>query len=105
MAVSYTTDQLNTVSRLRNMCATILDQIAEAKLLAQEASDKGYGSGGANQLTDALLQTPAAGQAVATNADLTAADVFAAVTTINTLDTTLAATSRAGYKSLERMRP
>lgn len=101
MAQDYTKDQLDTISRLKTICATILDQIALAKIITQEAIDKGYAPGTPTTgITDALLQsgTPAPFQ------NLAAADISAATTAITLLDTTLAAASRTGYKALEKMR-
>lgn len=99
MSANYQPDQINTVSKLQAICASILDDINEAKLLVAEATDKGYAAGGANVITDALLQTSTSTQA------LLATDVAAAITAISSLDTTLAATTRTGYKAIERLRP
>ncbi len=101
MAQDYTADQLATVTALRQSCATILDTIAYARKVAQEAVDKGYTPGTPTTgITDALLQTGSPAPAPS----LSAADITAAVNTINTLDSTLAATSRALYKTLEKLR-
>lgn len=111
MAVSYTADQLSTVARLQGICATILDQIALAKIIVTEASDNGYASGGANAITDSILQSVSASGSVPFP-KLAAADVFAAALWLGNLDAALSATSitptgtlRTGYRALERMRP
>lgn len=97
--VNLLPDQINTVSKIQAICASILDDLTEARQLVQEATDKGYAAGGANVITDAILQTATASQA------LVATDVAAAITALSSIDTTLAATTRAGYKALERLRP
>lgn len=101
MAATYTTDQLNTVSRLQAICATILDNMNQARLLVTEATDKGYASGGANAIVDATLQSGSP----APYPQLAAADLANAITALTAIDTALAATTRTGYKALERMRP
>ena len=105
MATNFLADQYNTVSRLQAASAAIIDQIHSALALAQEAIDNGYSTGGANVLTDAILQTPASGSTTAPFPKLTAQNVFDAVIQIQALDTLLLATSRLGYTRLERMRP
>jgi hypothetical protein len=102
VAVVTDNDKKNTISRLQQYCATILDTIAAAKLLRQEAIDKGYQTGGADAITDAFLNAngsppPFPGLAVA--------DLTAGLAAINNLDTQLAATSRTDYRALEKLRP
>ena len=107
MAVDFTGDQISTVKKLQEISGIILDQIARAKLIVAEASDLGYGNGGANAITDAFLN----GGTPPNFPKLTAADVFAAALWLSNLDAALAATTvaptgatRAGYKALEKMR-
>jgi hypothetical protein len=98
MAADYTSNQQDTIRKLQNYCATILDSIAAAKQLRQEAIDKGYTPGTATTgITDAITATVAP--------SCIAADLTAALATIATLDTTLAASSRAAYITLEKLRP
>jgi hypothetical protein len=101
MAVDTSNDKKNTISKLQQYAATILDTIAAAKVLRQEAIDKGYNSAGSDPITDAFLNsgtTPPFPQ-------LQQADLTAALVAVANLDTQLAANSRTDYKALERMRP
>src|SRR5687767_5686040 len=100
MAVSYTNQKYNTVTRLQTICVDILEQINEAMQLRQEALDNAFQPGGANGITDNELNGTGAPFPHLATGDLTAA--FAAIAAI---DTTLAATSRTHYKALEKMRP
>lgn len=102
MAVVTDNDKKNTVSLLQQYSATILDTMNKVLLLRQEALDKTYQPGGADAITDAFLNTNGTPPPFP---QLQASDLTAALSTLATLDTTLAASSRAGYKALERMRP
>ncbi len=83
MAQDYTKDQQNAVSRTQTLCATILDAVAAAKQLRQEAIDKGYAPGTPTTgITDAIVQTV-----------LTATSY------------TTSGTTRVGYTALEKLRP
>lgn len=112
MPVNHRDSQLNVISRLKNISATVIDKINEANVVAQEAIDLGYGTGGANAITDALLQDPpAGGTGAGAFPNLTTADVIAAVTTLQRLKQVLEATTvttvgttRVGYTALEKMR-
>lgn len=98
MSGIYATDQQSMIRKIEQYCAAILDNIAAAKLLRQEAIDKGYAPGTLTTgIVDSDVQTisPAC----------TAADITNALAAINSLDTTLAASSRQLYTQLEKVRP
>lgn len=106
MAVDSSRDKQNTVSQLQSYCNTILDTINKALQLRQEAIDKGYQPGGADAITDALLN---GGVSPAPNTtypfpQLIASDLTAALAAIASLDTQLAASSRTGYKAMGKLR-
>lgn len=104
MTANLINDKIKTVQTLQTISGSLLDQIYSAVKVAQEAIDKGYGSGGANAITDSDLQSVLPNGSPAPAPHLTAADVFAGAAQLLALDTTLAATSRAGYKAIEKMR-
>lgn len=105
MAVDYRDDQLDTISTIQAAAATILDTLTKARAVIQEAIDKGYSPvGGANPITDAILQTPINGAAKGPFPDLSAADITAVSAAITAIDTALAANTRTHYKALARMR-
>ena len=94
----YSLDQKQSIRQFENAVSTLLDQLAYIKVLRQESIDKGYTPGTAiTGITDAVVQ--------AVSPQLVAADITAGFSTANTIDTTLAASSRAGYISLEKLRP
>lgn len=99
MAVSYTEQKYNVVSRLETICTQILDLMTEAKELRQEAIDNGFQPGGANAVTENELNG-AGGRFP----HLAVADLTAAFTAIQNIDTQLAASTRADYKALARLR-
>lgn len=108
MAVDYSADQVSAIKKLQEISGIILDQVARAKLIVAEATDNGYGNGGANAITDLLVN----GGATSNFPKLDAAAVFLCATWLANLDAVLGATSitptgsaRTGYKALERMRP
>lgn len=106
MAVVTDADKNNMISKAQGYAQTILDTIAAAKLLRQEAIDKGYNPGGADGITDAFLQN-------GKFPNLAATDVTAFFTSVNDIDAMLAATTvvastgsgRTDYKAIEKMRP
>ena len=100
MAVNTSAVKSNLISELQQDCEAILNAIAHAKLLRQEAIDQGFQAGGSDAVTDAFLNG-----AGGVFPQLAVADLTAAFATIDTLDTTLAASSRAGYKALLKLRP
>lgn len=101
MSVDTTHDKTTTIKKLQDYCATILDTIAAAKLLRQEALDKGYNSAGADAITDVFLN----GGTTPPFPQLAQADLTAALAAIANLDTQLAAATRTDYKALEKLRP
>lgn len=104
MAVEYRQDQLETITRIQAASAVILDTLADARQIIQEAIDKGFAPGTAvTGVTDALLQTGVNGGSPPFP-DLSAADITAAVAAINAIDAALAASTRQHFKSLARMR-
>lgn len=102
MAVNLLPDKLNFVSKLSQNTSTILDALAANRLIIQEAIDAGYTSG-PNVITDADLNTAASGTAPFPK--LVALDVLNGILAMQGIDTTLAATTRAGYKAMEKLRP
>lgn len=100
MPVNTSAVKSNTISRLQGHCATILDAIADAKQLRQEALDAGFNTGGADPITDAFLNG-ASGVFPA----LAVADLTAALAAVDAIDTLLAANSRAHYRALGKLRP
>ena len=100
MAVNTNSVKSNTIVKLQGYCATILDAVAAAKQLRQEAIDAGFQTGGADPITDSFLNG-AGGVFPA----LAVADLTAALAAIDAIDTTLAANSRTHYKALQKLRP
>lgn len=101
MAVDSSNSKKNTISRMQQYCATILDTMAAAMLLRQEAIDAGYNAGGTDPLTDAFLN----GGANPPFPQLDLASITAALAAINNIDVALKLTARTDYKALERFRP
>lgn len=100
MAVNTNSVKSNTVSRLQGYCSTILDAVAAAKQLRQEAIDAGFQTGGADPITDAYLNG-----ASGVFPQLAVTDLTAALAAIDAIDVLLAASSRAHYRALQRLRP
>ena len=94
MAQNFLPDQQNTINQLSTACSLLLQALATIKNLQTFATDKGYTSG-PNAITDAVVQ--------GVIPSLVAADLVAALTTVTSIDTTLAASSRAGYIALEKV--
>jgi hypothetical protein len=86
----------NVISRTVAISETLLDQIADALKLRQEALDSGFGPGGADQITDADF--------VGENAHVDLARFLAAFTVFDALNTTLSANSRQHYVRLQLLR-
>jgi hypothetical protein len=96
MAQNFLVKQQNYLQRLSPAVVAFLAANDALQLLATEFSNDAYGSGGANALTDATVQTvlPAADAAL----------VFSAVGALANANAILA-TVAANRQSLEMMRP
>lgn len=100
MAVDFSKQKQDTLSRFSNQVKTLLDLLVDIQQLRQEAVDNGFQPGGANGITELELN----GGSAPPFPHLDTAAVTAAFTAIAAIDSTLAATSRTHYKALARLK-
>ncbi len=100
MAVDFTKQKQDTVSRFSSQVKTLLDLLVDMQQLRQEAIDNGFQPGGANGLTDNELN----GVPNPPFPHLDTAAITAAFAAVSAIDTTLAASTRTHYKALARLK-
>ena len=83
----------NFISNAATAAQNAVNAIQALASLYQTAIDEGYQAGGANAIVDADF--------VGNNAFMTAAQLQAALTVFNTINTNLAANNRAGWVALK----
>ena len=94
MAANLLPQKQALASNVAVAAANVLQGIQTLARAIQEGSDLGMASGGANAFVDSDFQN-------SNNDHITAASFYAALGIVSTIDSGLAANSRAGYKALQ----